>query len=151
MKFSGDSSVKCLLATAAFGALLLSNSSGATELTVTVSDIKSDVGALNITLYNNPDDWLSDRVFATKQLRISESMVEGIITTSFEVEPGEYAVSVHHDNNDNGKMDTNFIGIPKEPLGLSNGAVPKYGPPKYKDAVFSVGADGASMPIKLLD
>jgi uncharacterized protein (DUF2141 family) len=134
-----------------FGVLLVSAGSGAAELTVTVSDIKSDVGALNVTLYNNPDDWLSDKVFATTQLRVSEAMSNGSITTRFQVEPGEYAVSVHHDDNDNGKMDTNFIGIPKEPLGLSNGAVPKYGPPKYKDAVFSVGEDGASMPIKLLD
>tara|TARA_R110002072_G_scaffold190651_1_gene347582 strand:+ start:37 stop:492 length:456 start_codon:yes stop_codon:yes gene_type:complete len=151
MKFSAGSSLKTLLAAAALGALVSSNGSAAAELTVTVSDIKSDVGALNITLYNNPDDWLSDKVFATTQLRVSEAMSEGRITARFEVEPGDYAVSVHHDDNDNGKMDTNFIGIPKEPLGLSNGAVPKYGPPKYKDAVFSVGEDGASMPIKLLD
>ena len=80
-----------------------------------------------------------------------EHKVGGVVTTSFEVEPGEYAISVHHDDNDNGKMDTNFIGIPKEPTGLSNGAVPKFGPPKYKDAAFRVGNEDLEMPIKLLD
>ena len=46
-----------------------------------------------------------------------------------------------YDANNNGKLDTNFIGIPKEPVALSNNARPKFGPPKYKDAVFAVGAE----------
>jgi uncharacterized protein (DUF2141 family) len=78
-------------------------------------------------------------------------MSYGVIVAEIELEPGNYAVSVHHDDNDNDKMDTNFIGIPKEPIGLSNGAVAKFGPPKYKDAVFTVGENVTEMPVKLLD
>jgi uncharacterized protein (DUF2141 family) len=55
------------------------------------------------------------------------------------LQPGEYAFSIFYDSNNNGKLDTNFIGIPKEPLALSNGARPKFGPPRYEDAVFQVG------------
>ncbi|WP_435217114.1 DUF2141 domain-containing protein [Luminiphilus sp. nBUS_07] len=134
------------------GAALLASSqvSGAT-LTVVISDVRSDVGALNIGIYDNKNDWLGSTTVQKRSLTVLENNVDGVVTTSFEVEPGEYAISVHHDDNDNGKMDTNFIGIPKEPTGLSNGAVPKFGPPKYKDAAFLVGNENLEMPIKLLD
>ena len=52
-----------------------------------------------------------------------------------DVPPGEYALIVHYDENGNGIIDKNFIGIPKEPLGFSNSYNPK-GPPRYKSAVF---------------
>ena len=124
--------------------------SGAT-LTVVISDFHSDVGALNIGIYDNKNDWLGSSTVQKRSLKVREHNVEGVVTTSFNVEPGEYAISVHHDDNDNGKMDTNFIGIPKEPTGLSNGAVAKFGPPKYEDAAFRVGDEHFEMPIKLLD
>ena len=51
---------------------------------------------------------------------------------------GVYAISSFHDINDNKKMDTNFIGIPKEPIGMSNNAKGFMGPPKYKDSKFNL-------------
>lgn len=124
--------------------------SGAT-LTVVINDVRSDVGVLNIGIYDNKNDWLGSSTVQKRSLKVREHNVGGAVTTSFNVEPGEYAISVHHDDNDNGKMDTNFIGIPKEPTGLSNGAVAKFGPPKYEDAAFRVGDEHFEMPIKLLD
>ena len=135
-----------------FGAALLASSQvSSATLTVVISDVRSDIGVLNIGIYDNKNDWLGSSTVQKRSLTVLEHNVGGVVTTSFEVEPGEYAISVHHDDNDNGKMDTNFIGIPKEPTGLSNGAVPKFGPPKYKDAAFRVGNEGFEMPIKLLD
>ncbi len=52
-----------------------------------------------------------------------------------DIPPGEYALLVFHDQDDNGRVDRNFIGIPKEPLGFSNGYRPK-GPPSYQRAAF---------------
>ncbi len=51
------------------------------------------------------------------------------------VPPGEYALLVYHDENNNGRIDRNFIGIPKEPIGYSNQYQPK-GPPNYLRASF---------------
>ena len=53
------------------------------------------------------------------------------------VEPGEYALLVYFDENANDRIDKNFIGIPKEPLGFSNRYLPK-GPPSYKRALFQI-------------
>jgi outer membrane protein len=52
-----------------------------------------------------------------------------------DVPPGEYALLVYYDENDNGRMDKSFIGIPREPLGFSNSDSPK-GPPSYARAAF---------------
>lgn len=54
-----------------------------------------------------------------------------------EVPPGDYALSVYFDANGNDRLDRNFIGIPREPVGFSNGYRPK-GPPSYGRASFSL-------------
>lgn len=47
-----------------------------------------------------------------------------------------YATSVFHDENSNGELDTNFMGIPREGVGASNGAKGHLGPPKFDAAAF---------------
>lgn len=55
------------------------------------------------------------------------------------VHAGEYAVAVFADMNGNGVLDSNFVGIPKEPVGVSRDAKGRFGPPKFADAAFKVG------------
>jgi uncharacterized protein (DUF2141 family) len=52
------------------------------------------------------------------------------------VSSGAYAISVFHDENSNGKLDTNFVGIPREGVGASNNAKGHFGPPKFDAAAF---------------
>ena len=52
-----------------------------------------------------------------------------------DIPPGEYALLVYFDENNNDRLDRNFIGIPNEPLGFANGYQPK-GPPSYQRAAF---------------
>jgi uncharacterized protein (DUF2141 family) len=141
------------LAHALLASSLFAGAATAATLTVVVSNVTSEGGKMNFAVYDSKDAWLEDDTMVAKQtLVVADELREGTVTTSFELEPGDYAVSVHHDENDNGKMDTRiFPPIPKEPVGASNDAEPKFGPPKYKDAVFTLGEDGVKMPIKLLD
>lgn len=53
---------------------------------------------------------------------------------------GEYALVVYHDENGNGRLDENFIGIPSEPLGFSNRYWPQ-GPPTFTRAAFKLAAE----------
>lgn len=61
-----------------------------------------------------------------------------------DVAAGEYALVIYHDENGNGRLDKNFIGIPKEPMGFSNRYRPK-GPPVYDRARFELYADEVRM------
>ncbi len=54
-----------------------------------------------------------------------------------DIEPGTYALGVVHDENMNGKMDTNWLGVPEEGYGFSSGAKVSMSAPSFEDASFS--------------
>jgi len=49
---------------------------------------------------------------------------------------GEYAIKLFHDENMNGELDSNFLGIPTEDYGFSNNVRGTFGPADYDDAKF---------------
>lgn len=57
------------------------------------------------------------------------------------LKPGKYAVAVLHDEDNNGKMSTNFLGMPKEGYGFSDNAEVKRGPPSFEEASFELNSD----------
>ena len=63
--------------------------------------------------------------------------------------PGDYAVSVVYDENANGKLDTGFLGIPKEKIGFSNNAKPRIGPAPYEKARFGLTPETSEITITL--
>ena len=66
-------------------------------------------------------------------------MTEKDLTVEMDaLEPGLYAVSVTHDVDGNGHLNTGAFGKPEEPYGFSNDARGMFGPAKWKDAVFEV-------------
>lgn len=62
---------------------------------------------------------------------------------------GKYAIAVYHDENENGELDTNILGIPKEAYGFSNGAKGRFGPASWKDAAFEVNESSQKEIIRL--
>ncbi|MDB5748117.1 MAG: hypothetical protein JWP72_2965 [Massilia sp.] len=56
-----------------------------------------------------------------------------------DVPPGTWAVLAYQDENNNGELDRNLIGMPKEPYGFSRDARSKFGPPRFEDAVIELG------------
>lgn len=117
---------------------------------LTVSNIQSQVGKLYISVYDSKDTFLGDTK-AFEQVVGLEQMKDGALEVQLSLPYGAYAISVHHDSNANGKMDTNFIGIPKEPVGLSNGHVPRFGPPKFSKAQIEISEPQFEEAIALID
>jgi uncharacterized protein (DUF2141 family) len=66
-----------------------------------------------------------------------------------DVPHGDYAIRVFHDANRNEKLDTNFIGVPKEKFGFSNDALGRFGPPSFEQARFRFEAGEASIEIEM--
>ena len=60
-----------------------------------------------------------------------------------DVPPGPYGVTVIHDRNANGKLDSNIVGIPTEPYGAIRHARGRMGPPAFEDAAVDVQGDTA--------
>ena len=63
--------------------------------------------------------------------------------------PGRYGIKLFHDVNGDGKMETNILGFPIEPVGFSNDAPIRLGPPSFADAAFDIGPAGAAQTITL--
>jgi uncharacterized protein (DUF2141 family) len=110
-------------------------------LTVEVSGLKDATGNVYIAVYNSDSTWLSDTTVLSKKLVISDALDGELVRTELQMPLGDYALSIFYDKDDDGQLDTNFVGMPKEPIALSNNAVAKFGPPKYADAVFTLGAE----------
>ncbi len=65
------------------------------------------------------------------------------------VPPGTWAVVAYQDENSNGELDTNMLGIPKEPYGFSRDARSKFGPPGFDDAAIEVGEAPTTATVRL--
>ena len=78
------------------------------------------------------------RIVKTRwQSKGSKAKVGEVELVFEKVPPGTYAISVFHDANENGKLDSNFAGIPKEGFGFSNNAMGMFGPPSFGEAKFA--------------
>lgn len=88
------------------------------ELAVTITDIRAAEGTLRVAVVNSDAGWNNqERPVAFRTLPAAK----GEMTLKFaDLPDGKYAVQVMHDQNDNGKLDTNFVGIPSEGYGFSN-------------------------------
>jgi len=64
--------------------------------------------------------------------------------------PGVYAVSVYEDLNENHKLDKGFLGIPSEPVGVSNNPPTRMGPPRFEESSFRLGAGPLTIQIKVV-
>ena len=106
----------------------------AAEITVRI-DNPPESGRVALVLFNSANTFGDLRDPFMVVIHELDGRDEYIID---DVAPGEYALLVYFDENGNGRIDKNFIGIPKEPLGFSNRYRPK-APPVYERAAFTIG------------
>ena len=66
-----------------------------------------------------------------------------------DIAPGTYGLSAFHDENNNGKLDTNFIGLPTEDYCASRDARGTFGPPKFADAKFKYSGGAMRLSARL--
>ena len=103
------------------------------KLTVQITNVTSEEGQIILAIYNSSENY--DKRIAFQEVKLKPEIDTVIFETN--VPDGEYLVMLVHDINNNGKLDTSFIGMPKEPVGLSN-YDGKGIPGKFKKHKFSV-------------
>ena len=103
------------------------------KLTVQITNVTSEEGQIILAIYNSSENY--DKRIAFQEVKLKPEIDTVIFETN--LPDGEYLVMLVHDINNNGKLDTTFIGIPKEPVGLSN-YDGKGIPGKFKKHKFSV-------------
>jgi uncharacterized protein (DUF2141 family) len=134
-----------------FGITLVSLGQNAVSkgvLTIKLTGFRNDKGLTCVSLFNNAKGYPGKYEQAYK---ITRSVIKGNqATIEFSDLPfGTYAVSVLHEENSNNKMDTSFIGMPKEGMGASNNPRGRLGPPTFNDAKFELNSDSKTILISI--
>jgi len=106
------------------------------QLKVEVQNIANSNGYILIGIYDSPEGFRDpDKAIAHAKVQAKS----GTLTIEIpNLPPGKYAAAIIHDSNANGKLDTNFLGIPTEAYGFSNNARGRFGPPSFQDCLFNV-------------
>ncbi len=138
--------MKKLLLTLAIvaGCYGLSSAQTTHKLVVKVTNIQSTKGNVGVAVCNSKATFLGKPL-----VNKSKGAKKGEMIFEFEVPNGNYTVRVMHDENKNGELDTNFMGIPVEPYGISMDGKSRFGPPDYEEAVFTITDKNVKLAIEI--
>lgn len=137
-----------LLGAGLAGALAAAAPASAGDVVITVTDLRSAKGVVRACMTTRADIFpkcIKDPT-AYRTVVPAGGKVEIRFTG---VKPGNYAIALLHDENDNGKADRAMGMMPKEGYGFSRDAPVKMAPPKFKDAVMTIGEAAAKVTIKM--
>jgi uncharacterized protein (DUF2141 family) len=123
-----------------------SASSAGAGLQASIRGVRNAKGRVGCLLFDSPDGFPGDQKKARQ--RVLGAIAEGAAACKFEAPAGSYAIVAMHDENANGKLDTNLVGVPTEGYGASRNAHGTFGP-KYEDARFDYRGGSLSMAITL--
>lgn len=144
MKVLRKVAIAVLIQLACSFALTAENVEKENKVTVNISEINSSEGQILLCIYDSSENYDKRKAFQEFKLKPEIDNV----TFETQLPDGQYLIMLVQDINDNGKLDTSFIGMPKEPVGLSN-YDGKGIPGKFKKHKFSVTEDmTVSIPLK---
>ncbi|AWX44392.1 hypothetical protein HME9304_01392 [Flagellimonas maritima] len=117
------------------------------SITVTVNGIEKQKGQIVFMLFDREEGFPKE---------VDKAFKKGIVSTfdtsatyTFENIPnGKYAIAVFQDENKDGEIETNFIGMPKEPVGASN--MTKMGKPSFSKCAVQLQEPSKSIRLKFI-
>ena len=127
--------------------VLPSLSQSTSTVLLEVSSFKNTRGTLNCRLFTKPSDFPDGEGILTVRVPIAGPNTS---CTFSNIEPGTYAVAVVHDENSDGKLDKNFVGVPSEGYGVSNNKTYALSAPKWDESVFTIApSESKTLQVKL--
>ena len=121
---------------------------GNCTLLIHVTGFRNQKGKAGGTVFSSPDGWPEDnsKSFAHDGFPITGDHA----TLTFHLPPGRYGVAVLHDENENHKLDRNFLRVPKEGFGFANNPHVGLSAPKWDDAVVNVACPVTETTVRLI-
>jgi uncharacterized protein (DUF2141 family) len=112
---------------------------------VTILNIRNSLGSVDCALFNSPSGFPADTLRSALRLSAMKVPDRSAHCDFTELPPGRYALVVLHDENMNGRIDYNWLGMPREGYGFSNDVHGKLGAPSFDRAAFAY--DGKAMDL----
>ena len=110
-----------------------------------VTNVQSTKGKILIAVYDNEKNYMKNPAYSF----VAPIDSEGEVNIPTRLPFGNYAITLFHDENSNMELDTNILGIPKEPYGFSNNAKAPFGPPGFQAALVEFSQEGDEFTILL--
>ncbi|WOH37803.1 DUF2141 domain-containing protein [Thalassotalea fonticola] len=127
---------------AILAALFVTSNAGAGEIEFNISGVNDDSSKLYIQLFNGEKNYQAGNPESATMTKA----VAGKATITFNNLPkGDYALRFFHDQNNNGKLETNLFGMPVEGYGFSNNAKPNFGPVSYSEIKFMLSDENSKV------
>ncbi len=114
---------------------------------VKVLDIRNSTGTVACALFDSPEGFPVDFLRSATNIMVIKVRKTQARCDFEDIPPGTYALGVIHDENMNGKLDLNALGIPKEGYGFSNDAKGWFGGPSFDAASFRY--DGRTLDLTI--
>jgi uncharacterized protein (DUF2141 family) len=103
------------------------------KINIEIIEIRNNIGNIMLEILDENEKIITHEMSSIKEKKCTMTIIN--------LKPGKYAARYFHDENLNGLMDKNFIGIPVEGFGFSNNAVGKFGPPPFGKWLFELTGD----------
>jgi uncharacterized protein (DUF2141 family) len=107
------------------------------SLEVVVQKVKDGKGNVRVGIFKDEKTFLKDAAWG-KVVKAETGEVRVVFTN---LPAGTYGISVIHDENENGDLDSGTFGIPKEGFGFGNDAMGMFGPPSFEKASINIGTE----------
>ena len=114
---------------------------------VEVLKIRNSTGTVACALFESPDGFPLEYLRYATNIMVIKIRETQARCDFLDIPPGSYALAVIHDENMNGKLDTNLMGIPTEGYGFSRNAKALLGSPSFSVASFPY--DGKNLDITI--
>ena len=117
-------------------------------LRIHVTGFRNNKGNAGGVIFASPAGWPEDRSKAVAHGGFA--IHDRQVTEEFQVPPGRYGIAVIHDENENQKLDRNFLGIPKEGFGFANNRRVMLSAPSFQAASTEVACPAMEIQIRLI-
>jgi uncharacterized protein (DUF2141 family) len=120
-------------------AMLSMNSAAsyAQNIMITITGIKSNKGKVIVSVFKDNESFKNEKPAAIFPFSKS-ALSDGTLKVNLTLEPGIYGLAMFDDQNSNGRMEKNFLHIPKEGFGFSNFYLSGMRRPVFDDFKFEV-------------
>ncbi len=130
-------------------ALVSAQASSCPGMHVQVLNIRNSTGTVDCALFESPAGFPTEALRAATHVMVIKVRQTQARCDFADIPPGTYALAVFHDENMNGTLDTNWLGIPTEGYGFSNDVKASLGPPSFAAASFAYDGRTLEMTIRL--
>ena len=114
-----------------------------------VLNIRNSTGSVDCALFDSPVGFPIEVLHSATNVMVIKIRHTEARCDFEDLPPGTYALAVIHDENMNGKLDTHWLGIPREGYGFSNGAKASLGAPSFSAASFQYDGGTLGLTISL--